>query len=163
MPGTPVLLIDGRSGSGKTRLAARIARLLDAQTLHLDDLYSGWGGLSEGSRAVAAALRLGRYRRYDWAVGDYTEERLVVPGVPLVIEGCGAITRENLAAARAWCGGARARGLWIACPEPVRRARALARDGEMFRPHWAAWAEQEQHHWERERPLALAAETVHTG
>ena len=46
-----VLLIDGRSGSGKTELArAVVAGVPEAQLVRLDDLYPGWGGLEEGSR-----------------------------------------------------------------------------------------------------------------
>ena len=51
-----VVLIDGRSGSGKTSLAADVAESLGAAVLHLEDLYPGWDGLGAGSRAVASAL-----------------------------------------------------------------------------------------------------------
>ena len=48
----PVVLIDGRSGAGKTTLARELAPLLGAQLVSLDDLYPGWGGLEAGSAAV---------------------------------------------------------------------------------------------------------------
>src|SRR5690606_18988766 len=50
--GPPVLVgVDGRSGAGKTDLAAAAARLLDrsghaARVVHLEDLYPGWSGLA---------------------------------------------------------------------------------------------------------------------
>jgi hypothetical protein len=34
--------------------------------------------------------------------------------------------------------------------------RALARDGDTFRPHWSRWAQQEDRHLERDDPTARA-------
>jgi len=161
-----VTLIDGRSGSGKTTLAAGIAEASGARLLHLDDLYPGWDGLAEGSRSVADALATGRYRRYDWEAAAFAETVALDPLRPLVIEGCGALTRRNLAAARAWAArfgrSGSVRAIWMECPEELRRERALGRDGEMFRPHWERWREQEEAHFGAENPIAIAAEIVHT-
>ena len=33
--------------------------------------------------------------------------------------------------------------VWLQLPEAQRRRRALARDGEIYRPHWERWAAQE--------------------
>lgn len=156
-----VTLIDGRSGAGKTSLAARLAAESGARVLHLDELYPGWDGLAEGSRAVARALREGAYRRYDWAAGEFAERVELDPRRPLVIEGCGALTRENLAAAREWAGPGRpVRGVWIECDDALRRERALARDGEMFRPYWERWAAQEAAHYAEHDARALADEVL---
>ena len=38
---TRLIGLDGRSGSGKTWLAGRLARAVDAPVIHLDDLYPG--------------------------------------------------------------------------------------------------------------------------
>ena len=48
----PVVLLDGRSGSGKTVLAESLAPRLDAQLVSLDELYPGWEGLEAGSAGV---------------------------------------------------------------------------------------------------------------
>ena len=37
-----ILLIDGRSGSGKSELATAIAAATGSQVVRLDDLYPGW-------------------------------------------------------------------------------------------------------------------------
>lgn len=168
-----IVLIDGRSGSGKTTFAVQLARSTGAALLHLEDLYPGWDGLLAGSGAVAPALNTGSYQRYDWGSGAFTEWIALDPSRPLVIEGCGALSRENLAAAHRF---ARLRGvgpeagtvpdalirsIWMECPAELRRARALARDGEMFRPHWERWAAQEAAHFAQHAPVALAAEIVH--
>lgn len=161
-----VVIVDGRSGSGKTTLADRIAGELSvpgasAQVLHLDDLYPGWHGLSEGSRAVAMVLQRGHYRPYDWATGEFSGPRITLDSNrPLVIEGCGALTDANLAAAREWAAGEAVRAIWIDCDEALRRARALARDGGMFAPHWDEWASQEDAHFALHEPWKLADEIL---
>ena len=137
-PGVPVVTIDGYSGSGKSTLAAALAPLLPGwQVLHLDDWYPGWDGLVEGAhiaRRIAADLRGGRassYEAWDWENGT-TGATTRVPLVPTIIEGCGAIEAEaNLS-------------VWIADPgEDERRSRALARDGQIYVPHWQRWADQD--------------------
>ena len=134
----PVVTIDGYSGSGKSTLAAALARLVNGwQVLHLDDWYPGWDGLAEGAhiaRRIAADLRGGRassYEAWDWDKGT-TGATTLVPLVPTIIEGCGAIEAEADLA------------VWIADPgEDERRHRALARDGQTYAPHWQRWADQD--------------------
>lgn len=168
-PGGPrIVVIDGRSGSGKTSLAAEVAAELGAEQLHLEDLYPGWDGLAAGASGVAEALRRGEYRRYDWHAGAFAESRRIDPGRPLVIEGCGAVTASNLRAARRFAGrGARLWSVWLECPVDVRRTRALGRESEgggaAFAPHWDAWAAAEDAHFRAELPFALANEIRHTG
>ncbi|CAG7599826.1 hypothetical protein LEUCIP111803_00331 [Leucobacter soli] len=167
-----VVLIDGRSGSGKTTFAAQLAEESGAQILHLEDLYPGWDGLAAGSRAVADVLRAGEYRGYDWLAGDFGDGWVALdPARPLVIEGCGAVTARNLRAVRDFIASAGStvartpapvRSLWLECPAPLRRQRALARDGEIFAPHWDSWAAQEETQIAAERPIALVDEIVHT-
>jgi adenylylsulfate kinase-like enzyme len=43
-----VIAVDGRSGSGKTSLAARLRSALHAPVVTLEDLYGGWDGLERG-------------------------------------------------------------------------------------------------------------------
>ncbi len=161
-----VTIVDGRSGAGKTTYAERLARETGAQILRLDWLYPGWDGLASGSRSVARALRTGGFERYDWERGVFDEHIELDPGAPLVIEGCGSLTRENLAAARAWAGGVpdrarRVHTVWMECSAGLRRERALARDGEMFRPYWESWATQEEAFFAVAHPISLAIEIVH--
>jgi uridine kinase len=147
-----VLLIDGRSGSGKTELArAIVAGAPNAQLVRLDDLYPGWGGLEAGSRAVHDDLLASdspRWRRWDWATGGYAEWHEVDPERPLVIEGCGALSRDNRRLATF--------GLWVALDAATRKRRALDRDGSTYEPHWDEWAAQEDAFLTRENPAALA-------
>lgn len=159
-----VMFIDGRSGSGKTTLAAEIAEGIRSATgevadvLGMDSLYPGWGGLDAGSRAVAEVLGTGQYREYDWHAERFGEIVTLDRSRPLIIEGCGSLSAEALAVARAW-GDTYA--MWVSCPTEVRKERALGRDGDMFAPHWLAWAAQEVELFGRTQPIALANEVVH--
>ncbi|GEK78711.1 nucleoside/nucleotide kinase family protein [Agrococcus baldri] len=150
-----ITIIDGRSGSGKTELAARLGERTGARVIHMDDLYAGWHGLSTGSRllergilAPLVAGQAARWRRWDWAAGDWGAEDRAEPGEPLVIEGCGSLTIASRAHAD--------RAIWLEAPEQVRHARALARDGDDS--WWMLWREQEDAHIAANDPAALADE-----
>ena len=163
--GAAVVLIDGHSGSGKTTLAAGLADAVERASgarpavIGMDELYPGWDGLAAGSAALAGALAAGEYERYDWLLGEFSERVGIPADGTLIVEGCGALTAASLAAAAA---RGRVYAVWVESPEGLRRERALARDGDMFAPHWDAWAAQERAHFASARPLALANETVHT-
>ena len=47
-------------------------------------------------------------------------------------------------------------GLWLDAPAEQRFARAIARDGDAYAPHWQRWAEQEERHIAVNDPAALA-------
>jgi len=148
----PVLLIDGRSGSGKTELArAVVAGVPTAQLVRLDDLYPGWGGLEEGSRVVHDEILASdrpRWRRWDWVLGRHAEWHELDSQRPLVIEGCGALSRDNRKLATF--------GIWVALDAETRKRRALDRDGASYEPHWDEWAAQEDAFLTRENPAAHA-------
>lgn len=160
----PLLVgIDGRSGAGKSTLASALAaRLVPAARvaiLPLEDMYPGWDGLAAAvapdgpyPRAVAAlaAGRAARWRSWDWSRSGPGPERVLDPtGVDLVVcEGVGAL-----------CGAARHRldlRVWADLDRATRRARALARDGEAYRPHWERWAGQEARYLAAEDPERAA-------
>ena len=152
-----ITIVDGRSGAGKTALAARLSAETGARVIHMDDLYAGWHGLATGSRllerAILAPLADGRravWRRWDWEAGDWGREDRAEPGEPLIVEGCGSLTRET----RRHAG----RTIWLDVPEPIRRARALARDGDDS--WWELWREQEDAHIAANGPAALADEVI---
>jgi uridine kinase len=147
--GRRIILIDGRSGSGKTGLATALAARFDAQLVRLDDIYPGWDGLEAASDLVRADILLQhRWRRWDWAAGEHAEWHQVDPSRTLVIEGSGALSRTNREFATL--------GVWVELDETTRKARALARDGATYEPHWDAWAAAEQRFFDRERPDLLA-------
>ncbi|WP_405218255.1 hypothetical protein [Agrococcus sp. Ld7] len=155
-----ITIIDGRSGSGKTALAAQLANELGARVIHMDDLYAGWHGLAAGSRLLERGILLpiargetAHWRRWDWLAGDWGTADHAGPAESLVIEGCGSLTIESREHAD--------RAIWLEAPERVRRARALRRDGEDS--WWTLWREQEDLHISANRPALLADEVRHTG
>lgn len=145
------VLIDGRSGSGKSELArALVDAWPGAQLVRLDDIYPGWSGLEAGSRHVVEHLLAAEpgWRRWDWTRGVAAEWHPLDPHRPIVVEGCGALSRASRSRAD-WA-------VWVEYPEAARRARALERDGETYAPWWEHWAAQEQGFIARERPQQLA-------
>lgn len=150
----PLLVaIDGRSGSGKTTLAAELATWLSkrgiaAEVFHLEGLYQGWSGLAQAAlvwQQLAEAVADGRasspetaphWFGWDWgssqATGPhpFTAAQQAAGGV-LIAEGVGALT------------GTHDVGVFVELDTARRRQRALARDGETYRPYWDMWAAQE--------------------
>lgn len=165
---TRLVALDGRAGSGKTTAAAEMEhevakRAVAPGVLHLDDLYDGWAGLNATlpPRVLAqvleplAAGRPARWQRYDWHSGRFAEWIDLDPPGVLILEGCGS-------GARAYA-PYRSLLVWLEAPAPVRRARALERDGDIFRRHWSAWAAEEARHYAAEGTADRADLVVFTG
>ena len=160
-----VILIDGPSGSGKTALALRMRDGWvgdDVPSLiHLDSIYPGWDGLDSASEHIVQhllePLRRGepaRWRRYDWESERLAEWHEVDPAHPLIIEGCGALSRRAAPLADL--------AVWVETDDVERRRRALARDGELYEREWDRWEAQWQRFVAREDPRALAPLIVPT-
>jgi len=124
-----IIGVDGRSGTGKTSLAAQLEQELTAaghsvHVLHLDDFYPGWDGLFDGVEAWdALSVQLtegiaGTYTPWDWEAG--------APGA-FCASSCACEVR-----------------ILATAPDEVRYERAMSRDGDTFRPRWERWAEQEE-------------------
>ncbi len=165
VPGGAVV-IDGRSGSGKSTLARRVAERWPhpggAQLIALDDLYPGWDGLFAGAayaharilRPWAAGL-VGTWQRWDWVRDRYSDAvELVEPERALILEGSGALTSHSASLADV--------RVWLDAPADLRRERALARDGEVYRAHWDRWAQQEEQHVRLHTPRQRASHVVVT-
>ncbi len=155
----PVVVIDGRSGAGKTTLARLVADRWPiggpVQMVALDSLYPGWDGLAEGAqRAYDGVLRaharglMGSWRRWDWERSAEAETHGVDPALGLILEGCGVLTPAAARVADV--------SVWVDGPAESRRRRALERDGDGFRPHWERWARQEDEHIRVHAPEASA-------
>ena len=94
---TRVVAIDGRSGAGKSSLAAVVRAELGAPVVTLEDLYGGWDGLERGiDLLVSDVLRplaagwAADVPRYDWVAREWAEPAVLEPPETLIVEGVGA-------------------------------------------------------------------------
>jgi energy-coupling factor transporter ATP-binding protein EcfA2 len=156
VPAPAVVAFDGPSGSGKTTLArAVLERLPDAAAVHLDDLYPGWDGLDAVGPLLVSSI-LARLPgpapivvpSWDWdrdVPGPSRPRPDLGPPRPAVVllEGAGSGARA--------CAPYLTALVWVDAPEPVRKPRALERDGGTYAPHWDRWARQERAYLVRER------------
>lgn len=154
-PVTAVVLIDGPSGAGKSTLAdaLRLAWPGDRKPtlVRLDDIYPGWGGLDAASAHLADYVLRPRHagnpaawQGYDWVREQRAGWYPVPADRPVIVEGCG-----TLAAAPVALSDIR---VWIGADDAVRKYRALARDGDLFREHWDEWQSQWEAYCARESP-----------
>ncbi|WP_051701553.1 hypothetical protein [Mycetocola saprophilus] len=154
----PIVLIDGPSGAGKSTFADELITHWPVEgtptLIRMDWMYPGWDGLEPAAEALARDLLVplrrgepGFWHGYDWERGVVTAATRVEPGRPLVIEGCGTLgPAGNLADL----------GIWIDAEDTFRKARALARDGEGYVPHWDAWQADFEDYVARWDPRARA-------
>lgn len=148
-----LVAIDGRSGSGKTTLAQRVQDNLAAtgstvELFHLENLYQGWDGLARAVRtwqtlalsltsAGTGSRPVPLWYGWDWESGQATGPHLFTPaqapaGSIILAEGVGALC------------GTHDLGILLDVDAATRKHRALARDGDTYRPYWDMWAHQEE-------------------
>ena len=156
-----LVLVDGRSGAGKSDWVAQSERFSDWQIVSLDELYPGWDGLDAGHWLAYRDLilpwregQVARVRLWEWLMNKPGGVREIHPETSLVIEGCGALS--SLTAPHA------TDRYWLEADAGVRRDRALARDGEMFAPQWTRWALQEDRFYAQHRSWERADRIIRT-
>lgn len=154
----PVIVVDGRSGSGKTSLSRRLLEAWpdgNVQLLALDSVYPGWDGLAAGVEHVRDGVLKPRRRglpglvaTWDWAAATTGGVLEIDADRPLIVEGSGSLTAETRALADI--------AVWVEASDVERKTRALNRDGAMYEPHWDQWAAQEDEHIKAHDPRAIA-------
>ncbi|MEV7560757.1 uridine kinase [Streptomyces sp. NPDC048331] len=152
----PVRLIgiDGHAGSGKSTFAGRLAAVLGAPVLHLDDVATheelfDW---EERLRAQVleplAAGRPAHWSPYDWVERRFGPERVLEPAPVLLVEGVGA--------GRAALRPRLARLLWMETARERSWQRGRNRDGRELSDFWDGWERAERAHFSNDpsRPFA---------
>ena len=128
----------------------------------MDDLYPGWEGLAAGSRYLLASIlqpfrggEKASWQIWDWSKSQRGSElepgngwREFEGGVPLIIEGCGSLSR----ASSELCDFS----VWVESEVDTRRERLKARDGNQFDEFWPTWIIQEDEFYQAEKSQELA-------
>lgn len=152
--GRPVMAaIDGRCGSGKTRLAGLIERLFSCNVLHMDDFYLppnrrpwNWREVPGGNmdferlrRELLVPLGEGReafYRPYSCALGETGEEKRLAPRGLTVVEG--SYSQHPLLKAQYEL------TVFLTCDGEERRKRLQMREGEGLEKFEKIWIPMEE-------------------
>lgn len=96
---SPVLLIDGPAGAGKTTLALEIAAEHVATILHLDDFYDGWDEPFDDNFIQRVEFALNHlidlttqpsFTKFDWHTESFAAATMERTGNLIIIEGVGA-------------------------------------------------------------------------
>ena len=136
--GVRIIGVDGPQGSGKSTLAARIAALIGAPLVQMDDFVSwvdlvGWWPRFE-AQVLNPLLSRGdaHYQVRDWENDEF--------GTSLngwkTVECSPVVVLEGLTCTRAAAAERLAYRIWVEAPDEVRLRRGLERDGETHRELW---------------------------
>jgi uridine kinase len=162
---TPIILIDGRAGSGKSTFAEKLQQQLfrDGESaprvIHMDNIFEGWEGLSLGSDYMVrfilnplARKETASWQDWSWVKNERSSWREFSGGTPLIVEGCGALTERSKEHAYL--------SLWLEASEETRRKRWLERERHLDK--FDFWAAQELDFYAREKSQSLADLNIKT-
>lgn len=162
---TPIVLIDGRAGSGKSTFAEKLQQKLfkDGESaprvIHMDDLYPGWEGLTAGADYLVrfilnplAKHQTASWQNWSWVKNERSIWREFSGGTPLIVEGCGSLTERSKEHAF--------KAIWLEASEETRRKRWLDRERHLDK--FDFWAAQELDFYAREKSQTFADLTVLT-
>jgi len=162
---TPIVLIDGRAGSGKSTFADKLQQQLFREgesaprVIHMDNIYEGWEGLSLGSDYLVrfilnplARKETASWQDWSWVRNERSSWREFSGGTPLIVEGCGALSERSQEHAYL--------SLWLEASEETRRHRWLERERHLDK--FDFWAAQELDFYAREKSKSLADLVIQT-
>jgi uridine kinase len=162
---TPIVLIDGRAGSGKSTFAESLQQQLfrDGESaprvIHMDNIFEGWEGLSLGSDYLVRFILNPLSRRetaswqdWSWVKNERSSWREFSGGTPLIVEGCGSLTERSKEHADI--------SIWLEASEETRRERWLNRERHLDK--FDFWAAQELDFYAREKSQSLADLVIKT-
>ncbi len=153
--GPPVIAVDGRSGSGKSTFAARMAEVVGGiELIRTDDIawhhsFFGWADLMRNN--VLEPVRRGGtvvYRPPAWVERGR-------PGAVEVTAGCHAVVIEGVGAGRRELADLVDALAWVQSDAADARTRGIARDGGDV-AFWDEWEAEEVPFLDRHRPWERA-------
>jgi uridine kinase len=162
---TPIVLIDGRAGSGKSTFAEALQQQLfrDGESaprvIHMDNIFEGWEGLALGSDYMVrfilqplARRETASWQDWSWVKNQRSSWREFSGGTPLIVEGCGSLTERSKEHADI--------AIWLEASEEVRRERWIQRERHLEK--FDFWAAQELDFYAREKSQSLADLVIKT-
>jgi uridine kinase len=162
---TPIVLIDGRAGSGKSTFAEALQQQLfrDGESaprvIHMDNIFEGWEGLALGSDYMVrfilqplARAETASWQDWSWVKNQRSSWREFSGGTPLIVEGCGSLTERSKEHADI-C-------IWLEASEETRRERWIQRERHLEK--FDFWAAQELDFYAREKSQSLADLVIKT-
>jgi uridine kinase len=162
---TPIILIDGRAGSGKSTFAEALQQQLfrDGESaprvIHMDNIFEGWDGLALGSDYMVRFILQPLTRRetaswqdWSWVKNQRSSWREFSGGTPLIVEGCGSLTERSKEHADI--------SIWLEASEETRRERWIQRERHLEK--FDFWAAQELDFYAREKSQSLADLVIKT-
>jgi hypothetical protein len=162
--GPALVLVDGRSGSGKSTFAERLVRLLDGALVHSDDIAWHLDPIDWADVLVDGVITPWRrgeavsFRPPGWLAQGRRGTVEIPPRRVLVVEGVGA-GRAGLAACAELV-------VWVQSDRDEARRRGLARDVELGRSpeeaeaFWDEWMRAEEPFLAADRPWSRASVVV---
>ena len=162
---TPIILIDGRAGSGKSTFAEALQQQLfrDGESaprvIHMDNIFEGWDGLALGSDYMVrfilqplARQETASWQDWSWVKNQRSSWREFSGGTPLIVEGCGSLTERSKEHADL--------SIWLEASEKTRRERWIQRERHLEK--FDFWAAQELDFYAREKSQSLADLVIKT-
>jgi len=162
---TPIILIDGRAGSGKSTFAEKLQQQLfrDGESaprvIHMDNIFEGWDGLALGSDYMVrfilqplARRETASWQDWSWVKNQRSSWREFSGGTPLIVEGCGSLTERSKEHADI--------SIWLEANEETRRERWIQRERHLEK--FDFWAAQELDFYAREKSQSLADLVIKT-
>jgi uridine kinase len=162
---TPIILIDGRAGSGKSTFAESLQQQLfrDGESaprvIHMDNIFEGWDGLALGSDYMVrfilqplARRETASWQDWSWVKNQRSSWREFSGGTPLIVEGCGSLTERSKEHADI--------SIWLEASEQTRRERWIQRERHLEK--FDFWAAQELDFYAREKSQSLADLVIKT-
>ena len=162
---TPIVLIDGKAGSGKSTFAEALQQQLfrDGESaprvIHMDNIFEGWDGLALGSDYMVrfilqplARKETASWQDWSWVRNERSSWREFSGGTPLIVEGCGSLTERSKEHAGI--------SIWLEASEETRRERWIQRERHLEK--FDFWAAQELDFYAREKSQSLADLVIKT-